>query len=59
MIELLKLTSDERLELFSNIAIKENFHHAIVEKDYWLCVTLDYLFHHSPWKKVLAFKLTI
>ena len=29
---------------------------AIVEKDFWVCFTLDYLFHRSPWKKAITFK---
>ena len=29
---------------------------AIVEKDFWVCFTLDYLFHRSPWKESITFK---
>jgi predicted nucleotidyltransferase component of viral defense system len=29
---------------------------AIVEKDFWVCWMLDYLFHDSPWKDKMAFK---
>ncbi|HNB54531.1 MAG TPA: nucleotidyl transferase AbiEii/AbiGii toxin family protein, partial [Anaerolineales bacterium] len=29
---------------------------AIIEKDFWVCWTLDYLFQDSPWKDQLAFK---
>lgn len=29
---------------------------AIVEKDLWVCIVLDYLFHHSKWKGQFAFK---
>ena len=28
----------------------------MIEKDFWVCWTLDYLFHNSPWKEHLAFK---
>ena len=31
-------------------------HDAIIEKDFWVCFTLDYLFHRSPWKKYITFK---
>ncbi len=31
-------------------------HQAIVEKDFWVCWILDYLFQESPWKDDLAFK---
>ena len=29
---------------------------AIVEKDFWVCLTLDYLFHRSPWPQSFIFK---
>lgn len=29
---------------------------AIIEKDFWVCWTMDYLFQHSKWKNHLAFK---
>lgn len=29
---------------------------AIVEKDFWVCLTLDYLFHACKWKNAFAFK---
>lgn len=31
-------------------------HDAIVEKDFRVCFTLDYLFHRSPWKEHITFK---
>lgn len=47
---------DERQILFSNTAAKMGLNAAIVEKDFWVCLTLDYLFHRSKWKNNLAFK---
>ena len=32
-------------------ADKMGLNDAIVEKDFWVCFTLDYLFHRSPWKR--------
>ena len=29
---------------------------AMVDKDFWVCWTLDYLFHDCPWAEHLAFK---
>lgn len=29
---------------------------AIIEKDFWVCLTLDYLFHICKWKQAFAFK---
>lgn len=51
-----KLFDDERLELFRNTSDKMGLQDAIIEKDFWVCYTLDYLFHRSPWLKLLAFK---
>ena len=49
--------SEENLKaLFSNTSVKAGLSPAIVEKDFWVCVTLDYLFRDSPWRKQLAFK---
>ena len=46
----------ERTILFRNTAEKLDLPEAIIEKDFWVCWTLDYLFHDSPWKNQLAFK---
>ena len=48
--------SDERNALFANTASKMGINVAIVEKDFWVCLTLDYLFHRSKWKSAFAFK---
>ena len=56
MIEIARLPADDRRELFHNTAAKTGLHDAIVEKDFWVCLTLDYLFHRSPWKKTVTFK---
>ena len=50
------LPDEPRRELFRNSADKMGLNDAIVEKDFWVCFTLDYLFHKSPWKNSLAFK---
>ena len=51
-----KLPKEEREILFRNTAAKCGLSEGIVEKDFWVCWTLDYLFHGSPWAKHLAFK---
>ena len=51
-----KLPDNDRLELFRNTADKMGMNDAIVEKDFWVCFTLDYLFHCSPWKEAITFK---
>lgn len=56
MISIAKRPDDERRELFRNTSDKMGLQDAIVEKDFWVCYTLDYLFHRSPWKEALSFK---
>ena len=50
------LPDDDRRELFRNTADKMGLNDAIVEKDFWVCFTLDYLFHRCPWKDSITFK---
>ena len=56
MNSITKLPKSERQILFRNTAAKCGMSEGIVEKDFWVCWTLDYLFHHSPWTGHLAFK---
>ncbi len=56
MYSLLKLSDEERRTIFRNTAQKMGVHEAIIEKDYWVCLALDYLFHISLYKKHLTFK---
>ena len=42
--------------LFHNTAAKMGMTDAIVEKDFWVCYMLDYLFHRCVWKDHIAFK---
>ena len=50
------LSRSEREELFLVSAREKSLPTAVVEKDFWVCWTLDYLFHDSSWKDHLAFK---
>ena len=50
------LPASEREILFRNTAEKTGLTEAIIEKDFWVCWMLDYLFHDSRWKEHLAFK---
>ena len=56
MYDLLKHPQDEIDAVIVNTAAKKGVASAIVEKDLWVSVTLDYLFHHCPWKDRVAFK---
>lgn len=46
----------DRRDLFGAAAQRMGVHAAIVEKDFWVCWVLDYLFQESAWKERLAFK---
>jgi len=56
MRKIANLPIKDRESLFRNTAHKIGMTEAIVEKDFWVCWTLDYLFHRCKWKKYLAFK---
>ena len=51
-----RATQNELKSLFSNVSGKIGLSPGIVEKDFWVVWTLDYLFARSPWKTQLAFK---
>jgi hypothetical protein len=46
----------DREALFRNTDAKMGMSEAIIEKDFWVCYMLDYLFHRCTWKDNLAFK---
>jgi len=46
----------DRMDLFRETARMMGIHAAIVEKDFWVCWMLDYLFHISPFAELLVFK---
>lgn len=56
MYNLVKQPEDQLQIIFRNTAQKTGLHEAIIEKDFWVCLTLDYLFHACPWKEAFTFK---
>lgn len=56
MNKIANLSRKEREELFIVTARKIGLPEAMVEKDFWVCWVLDYLFHDCPWAAHLAFK---
>jgi len=56
MRDIAKRPEKDRNELFRATSQAMHVHEAIIEKDFWVCWILDYLFHDSPWKDRLAFK---
>ena len=56
MYGILKLSEEEQRTIIRNTAQRMGVHEAIIEKDYWVCLVLDYLFHKSRYQKHLTFK---
>jgi len=56
MRHIAKLSSSDRQALFTNTADQIGLTGAIIEKDFWVCWVLDYLFNRCRWKEQLAFK---
>ena len=59
MKRIAQLSAAERNDLFTNTASKMGLNSAIIEKDFWVCWILDYLFHRSAWKNNLAFTVLV
>jgi predicted nucleotidyltransferase component of viral defense system len=56
MKKIAKLNDKNRSFIFNETSILLKKHPAIIEKDFWICFILDYLFTESKYKKYLAFK---
>jgi hypothetical protein len=56
MNKIARLSSKDREALFRNTTNKIGMTEAIVEKDFWVCWMLDFLFQRCRWKQHLAFK---
>ena len=56
MREMAKRPDQDRRDLFRAAAQHMRIHEAILEKDFWVCWALDYLFRESPWSDRMAFK---
>jgi hypothetical protein len=56
MNNIAKLPIKDRDALFRNTAHNMGMSEAIIEKDFWVCFILDYLFNKCKWKNNLAFK---
>jgi len=56
MYNFVKQSDDQLRIIFRNTAQKMGLHESIIEKDFWVCLTLDYLFHQCEWKDAFIFK---
>lgn len=56
MYKFAKMNNADRDFVFNNVAIKKGIHKALAEKDFWVCLVLDYLFTKSQFKNNITFK---
>ncbi len=56
MINVARFSDNDKRILFRNTAHKMGLNDTVVEKDFWVCFTLNYLFHRSPWMDFITFK---
>lgn len=56
MRKIATIDKNDRSALFRNTADKTGMTAAVIEKDFWVCWMLDYLFHSCKWKEHIAFK---
>lgn len=56
MYNIAKLTNEQRKNIFNNYVLQYGGNLSIVEKDFWVTFTLDYLFHKSAFKDYFIFK---
>ncbi len=49
-------TKDDLRILCLNTSESLGLSEAVIEKDYWVCFVLDYLFHKSKWREAFTFK---
>jgi hypothetical protein len=56
MRNIANLSDKDKEALFRNTAAKRGLTDAIIEKDFWVCYMLDFLFSESEWKDKIVFK---
>lgn len=56
MRKIARLSDKERQELFQATSVKMGMRPEVVEKDFWVCFMLDYLFHDCEYKNAFVFK---
>ena len=56
MNKFIKLSNEDKKFIYEHSANKYKIHHSIIEKDFWICFILDYLFNKSKYRNVFTFK---
>lgn len=56
MFEYKKVSKIELEQIIKNASLKIGVNEVILEKDYWVCFVLNYLFSKCKWKDAVSFK---
>lgn len=56
MNRFLKLSGEEKREVFQAVSLSMGLRPDIVEKDFWVCFMLNHLFHKCKYKDAFVFK---
>lgn len=56
MKRVVEMSKEDKRFIFDTTALKMKIHPAIIEKDFWVCYILDFLFNYSKYKKYFTFK---
>lgn len=56
MNKVTRFEKNDFADMVSITAREMGLREAIIEKDFWVCVVLDYLFHKCEWKNAFTFK---
>ena len=56
MFEYKKMSKNELEQVIKNASLKIGVNEVILEKDYWVCFVLNYLFSKCKWKEAFTFK---
>ena len=56
MEKIVLMSKEDRKFIFTQTAIKLNMNPIIIEKDFWICYVLDYIFNKSKFRNIFTFK---
>ena len=56
MKKVIEMSIEDKRFIFDTTALKMKIHPTIIEKDFWVCYILDFLFNDSKYKDYLTFK---
>lgn len=56
MKRITNMSKEDKRFIFDTTALKMKIHPTIIEKDFWVCYILDYLFNDSKYKNYFTFK---